>query len=513
MHEPERRRSNRTVLEDFTYISVAADNGGSVLNLSEGGLCFTSIAPIAKSGPVPVRFYDLKQQVEAEGEVVWVDATRKTGGLRFTALSAEARDRIRHWNGLAGRSPRTQGERTGPVATTPEGFPKAAAPESNSLAGASGRVGANSSGELAASPPRSETGSWALSGFSRGLLTGLLASLVFAAVFLFHAYRQDFGEWLIRLGEEFAAKPAETRTEPPVGQAKLTAQPSTAPARHAQLPAEQSVSGAVPALVAQPLKAQPQPAVTVEQPQPAQPAPIIVTKGPAKARAATLQDTPHPPAVLPYAAAVPGSLLASSKTTLPQLKPAAPLQTPAVAASEEPVGLSTGPPPQMYFEVGRFKNPFGARETTNRIALLGLPASVLQKGHVFGSSYVVLVGPYNNEAAAEAAHKTLAEGDFNPRPFERGSRTMEFRAGVKINGSNTDGGNCEIRWESYVTEATVKFLQHGSVVATATGRWVPSAVKYLQDAIVVQRGPDGSRKLLEVRFGGMRRSLVLGKPS
>jgi len=176
-------------------------------------------------------------------------------------------------------------------------------------------------------------------------------------------------------------------------------------------------------------------------------------------------------------------------------------------------GASSGPPPQMYFEVGKFKSPFGARETSNQVALLGLPASIQQKGHLFGVSYVVLVGPYTNQPAADVAQRTLAGSDFNPRPFERGSRTIELRAGVKVNGSNTSGGDCEIRWESYVTEATVKFLQRGLVVATATGKWAPTDVKYPYDAIVLQRGADGSRTLLEVRFAGMKRTLVLRKPT
>lgn len=517
MNEPERRRWKRTVLEDFTYISVAAENGGSVLNLSEGGLCFTSIAPIVKNGPVPVRFYDLKQRVEAEGEVVWTDATRKTGGLRFTAVSAEARDRLRHWNVPAGHSSGNQKESAAPVATARNGSPEAAAAstkaapaEPGPMLGASGRAAASRLTQGAANEPGTEAGSWALSGFARGLLTGLLVSLAFGAVFLFHAYRQDFGEWLIHLGQKFAANPAvEARTEPAAGPA---AQASKAAARYAPSPPAPTAAAAAPASVSQAAKAQPQLVAVAEKPQP--PAPIVVKKGPAKAHAAAPQDAPRPPAVLaPYGTAAPIDSLTVSKADLPQLQPTAQPRVAAAVAREESAGFSTGPPPQMYFDVGKFKNPVEARDTSNQVALLGLPALVQQKGHLFGSSYVVLVGPYTNEPAAEAAQRTLAESDFNPRPFERGSRTIELRAGVKVNGSNASGGDCEIRWESYVTEATVKFLQRGSVVAVATGRWVPTETKYPSDAIVIQRGADGSRMLLEVRFAGMKRTLVLRKPT
>ena len=521
MNEPERRRWKRTVLEDFTYISVAAENGGSVLNLSEGGLCFTSIAPIVKNGPVPVRFYDLKQRVEVEGEVVWTDATRKTGGLRFTVLSAEARDRLQHWKEGAGHSFGPQKERAAPVATAKASSPDAASlnigagsVEPNLMLQASGRAAVSRLTQGAANEPRAGAGSWALSGFARGLLTGLLVSLLFGTVLLFHAYREDFGEWLIHLGQKFATKPeAETRTEPAAGPAIPAAQASKPAARHAPLPAEKTAVAAAPATVSQPPKAQPQIVDVAEQPQPAAPAPIVVKKGPAKAHVAVPQDTLHPPSVLAaYGAATPIDSLTADKATLPGLQPAPPLKVAPAVASEESAGASSGPPPQMYFEVGKFKNPFGARETSNQIALLGLPASIQHKGHLLGSSYVVLVGPYNNEPAAEVAQRTLVESDFNPQPFERGSRTIELRAGVKVNGSNTSGGDCEIRWESYVTEATVRFLQGGSVVAVATGKWVPSETKYPRDAIVIQKRADGSRTLLEVRFSGMKRSLVVAKP-
>jgi hypothetical protein len=498
MHEPERRGAERATLQDFTYINLGGDNGGSVLNLSAGGLCFNSITPIQRNGPVRFWFSDLKRRVDAEGEVVWLDQTRKTGGLRFAALPAEARERILQWNAPAARIASAQKESVFP--TPPRAAFGKAAPAVNNAAPAEPEQLA----EPAARARGSELAQVAPGGgFARGLVTGLLVSAAFGSVLLFHAYRREIGELLIRVGEHVATK---SQAEPQVAPASPSGSPS----------AERSAAVALPASVPPAAKAQEQPVPALEKVQPPEPAPepIVVARGPGKVRTAPANtpDPPHPPEVLAYPAAVPGNVL-TNKAMLPQLQPTAPPQAVAAVANEESAGASTGPPPQMYFEVGKFKNPLGAHETTNRIAQIGLPASVQQKGHLFNSSYVVLVGPYNNEAAAEAAHKTLVQSDFNAQPFERGSRTIEFRAGVRINGASTAGGDCEIRWESYVTEATVKFLQRGAVVATATGKWAPSAVKYPRDAIVIQRNPDGSRKLLEVRFAGMKRVLVLGKPS
>lgn len=498
MHEPERRGSERATLQDFTYINLGGDNGGSVLNLSAGGLCFNSITPVQRNGPLRFWFSDLKRRVDAEGEVVWLDQTRKTGGLRFTALPAEVRERILQWNAPAVQTAPAQKESVFPAASR-AAFAKAAPADSNAAPGEPERL----------AEPAARAGGSRLAqvapggGFARGLITGVLVSAALGSVLLFHAYRREIGELLIQVGEQVATKP---QAEPEVAPAAASASPT----------AKRSVAVAPPASVPPPAKAEAQPVAVLERVQPPEPEPIVVARGPGKVHNALTStlDPPRPPAVLSYPAAVPGNVL-TNKATLPQLQqqPTAPPKTVAAVANEESAGTSTGPPPQMYFEVGKFKNPLGARDTTNRIALLGLPASVQQQGHLFSSSYVVLVGPYNNESVAEAAHKTLAESDFNARPFERGSRTIEFRAGVRINGTNAAGGDCEIRWESYVTEATVKFLQRGALVATATGKWAPSAVKYDRDAIVIQRNRDGSRKLLEVRFAGMKRTLVLGKPS
>jgi hypothetical protein len=167
----------------------------------------------------------------------------------------------------------------------------------------------------------------------------------------------------------------------------------------------------------------------------------------------------------------------------------------------------------MYFEVGKFKQQLWARKATDELAHLGFPTTIAQKSGIFKSSYYVLVGPYNDRVEADSAHKDLAARGFKPRPFERGSRNFTLSSRVRLNGTDMPVGDFVIRWESYVPQAKVKFLQNDDLVATAEGKWVDRGVKNQRNAFVYERRADGSHTLLEIRFAGMSRVLVFGSPS
>jgi hypothetical protein len=74
-------------------------------------------------------------------------------------------------------------------------------------------------------------------------------------------------------------------------------------------------------------------------------------------------------------------------------------------------------------------------------------------------------------------------------------------------------GQFLISWESYIPDAKVKFSQNDYLVTTADGRWVDRGIRTERNAFVYQRNPDGSRILLEIRFGGMSKVLVFNNPS
>src|SRR6266849_1921571 len=94
----DRREKLRRVPDKFTFLQLERDDGGMVLDVSEGGLRFETFAPVPQSGPVHLWFsFNLRERIEAWGEVVWTNATKKCGGLRFLRLSEESRAQIREW--------------------------------------------------------------------------------------------------------------------------------------------------------------------------------------------------------------------------------------------------------------------------------------------------------------------------------------------------------------------------------------------------------------------------------
>lgn len=98
MMPQERRLSTRKTPEHLTYLSLPMNNGGIVVDVSEGGLGFRAITPVEADGPIHFRFaIDSGKRIKAVGELAWKDETGKIGGLRFTQLSDETRDQIRVW--------------------------------------------------------------------------------------------------------------------------------------------------------------------------------------------------------------------------------------------------------------------------------------------------------------------------------------------------------------------------------------------------------------------------------
>jgi len=117
----ERREKLRKVPDQFAFLQLEQDDGGTVLDISEGGLRFESFAPVEQHGPIHFWFsLNLRERIEAWGEVAWTDAERKSGGLKFLSLSEGGREQIREY--LARSSPqkvpaKTETRETDAVAT------------------------------------------------------------------------------------------------------------------------------------------------------------------------------------------------------------------------------------------------------------------------------------------------------------------------------------------------------------------------------------------------------------
>lgn len=94
----ERRHSARKIPEYLAYLGLPSNNGGIVVDISEGGVGFRAIAAVQADGPIHFRFaIDSAARIRAVGELAWIDETGKVGGLRFTQLPDEVRGQIRAW--------------------------------------------------------------------------------------------------------------------------------------------------------------------------------------------------------------------------------------------------------------------------------------------------------------------------------------------------------------------------------------------------------------------------------
>ena len=117
----ERREKTRKVPDEFAFLQLEQDDGGTVLDISEGGMRFESFAPVREHGPIQFWFsLNLRERIEAWGEVAWTDPDRKSGGLKFLSLSAGGREQIREY--IAQSSPQEPPAKSGasemdPVAT------------------------------------------------------------------------------------------------------------------------------------------------------------------------------------------------------------------------------------------------------------------------------------------------------------------------------------------------------------------------------------------------------------
>ena len=498
-------------------INFEPNNGGIVLNLSEGGLGFRSIAPVQPDGPVRFWFSLHDQRVQASGELAWLDESQKTGGLRFTALSAEAREQIRHWATEPAQPLPADDAPTGSTRTFRQLFALGSIrPET---------LNTNDTPVSPASPaivPRKSIVLTPWSWFSGGLAVGLVLSSFLASAFVFRTNRRQLGESIIHFGERIAAKPPAQHQvvtptpapAPPAAAAGEISSPAIPAASRANLP--------VPPGADFPGQPPTNPLSSANTPKPQQPQPGSAAPGisislvapvsrPKLPMSAGTSPIPAAPLALPSP-----TITAPSDSNLVPTKPnpVPPLESAKVASAfiESSAKPNTEDlPTEMYFEVGRFKDELSAKRTKDKLAQLGFPAAVVQKSRFWSNAYRVVVGPYNDDAEAKIGQRSLVSDGFNAQPFERGARDFNLSYPLTLNGKSMPFGECIIRWESYSTNVVVQFIRGKYVAATTDAKWAQRRVRYDRPAFVYTKGGDGSRNLAEIRFAGMNRALIFSK--
>jgi len=145
-------RPPRTKLDEIAYIRMQPENGGIVVDVSEGGLGFQLAHPVQ---PGTVHFTFLRQdggEFEATGTVAWKDKTGKKGGLRFLSLPQRAREEL---SKMVGQGAGQSTSPIGPAVPEPpvmESMSAEAQQPSVSRAGTSGAPDVVSAGQSEAAP-------------------------------------------------------------------------------------------------------------------------------------------------------------------------------------------------------------------------------------------------------------------------------------------------------------------------------------------------------------------------
>ena len=271
----ERRRSPRVKIapNEIVYMYFQSGNGGVVLDVSSAGLGFQTADAVEGAGSLSFRLsLPTIQHIEISGQVVWLDETRKRGGLRLSHLPVEVQREIQLWRSQD-RSPAPAVQRpaeakanfvpqnassaksratseTAPAARGGSGHslpvvqraPKSPAQvQENPLAARTPFASALGPGldanapksspwdPPAASPARLYSSEWKYAALSspeewRGRghavtvsLTVVLFLVIVAVGFLYFGNRRWAGELLIRLGESISGEQSKASVEAPAG--------------------------------------------------------------------------------------------------------------------------------------------------------------------------------------------------------------------------------------------------------------------------------------------------------
>ncbi len=536
MPRPERRQLPRMTVTGPAYVNLDPNNGGVILNISEGGLCFQSTAPIQRTETV--RFWFSYRQpiqgltshddaptkgvsrfIEVGSELAWTDQTRKIGGLRFTNLPPQAREQIRSWirqsslvavNGKAALAP-----------------PKSRfLAVQQSITNAAWRVYAIL--EALFQRIRSQK-RW--TGFSGGLLAGVLVSVLVVTLSSFLTRSHALGDTFIRLGERLGGRslsqPASPQLQASAQQPSSISPQPAAPESTAvrpepravatasiRTPQEKPVSTGTPTTASTPTRTPTPTTTTVATPVTNKSSAVkIEALNPATSSSPSVQPS-GTPSFTPTAAQppppgigfAPGSNPGTSmlRSTAPERELASPSVLRVEPSKTDGIAMRS----EKYLEVGKVKEKLLADKTTAKLSQLGFPATVVQHNRLWGKSYQVLAGPYAGDREAEAAHKDLTSLGFTPRSYERGRRDFTLPPALKVASARLPVGECVITWESYTPDAIVKIEDRRGIAVTVEGKWVQQSAKYAQDAVAYRKNRDGSRTLIELRFGGMAQALV-----
>jgi hypothetical protein len=114
----DRRLQIRATPTSPAYVELGGANGGTVLNISETGMAVAVTDPLVVDDFLPSVRFPLPgsgQHIEISAEIVWLAESKKSAGIRFVDLTAEARNQISNWIASEKPAPELEGLMPAPV--------------------------------------------------------------------------------------------------------------------------------------------------------------------------------------------------------------------------------------------------------------------------------------------------------------------------------------------------------------------------------------------------------------
>jgi len=215
--QQEKRQAIRQRIGRLLYAELESDNASVLLDLSENGCSFQAIAPVTQKQTRFAISVGDGRKIAGDARVVWVDATRKIGGLHFLTDSPELKEQIQSWMQAAAHPERAVWSRA-PLdseakrrrkqlrdeARTPLEAPFGSMPATSSQESANGRKPVLP--HVPIEPHRMVQTLSAEANLARTGRKTLSLSLTVLLCIAVAAYRRDFGRVIMHFGARMAGE-------------------------------------------------------------------------------------------------------------------------------------------------------------------------------------------------------------------------------------------------------------------------------------------------------------------
>ena len=95
----DRRNYARQRIKSLSYVDLGQENGGIVLNISEGGLAVQAVGILVENPLLEIHFRlpESHEELGASGQVAWTSESRREAGIQFLDVPEKTRAQIRDW--------------------------------------------------------------------------------------------------------------------------------------------------------------------------------------------------------------------------------------------------------------------------------------------------------------------------------------------------------------------------------------------------------------------------------